>query len=38
MAINTYKVFLMKKGTGDAYEKVCDITSFPDLGSDPDLL
>lgn len=38
MAISTYKVFLMKKGTGDAYEKVCDITSFPDLGSDPDLL
>jgi hypothetical protein len=32
MAISTYKAFLMKKGTGDAYEKLIDIKEFPDLG------
>lgn len=33
MAISTYKVFLMKKGTEpDTYEKLVDINEFPDLG------
>jgi len=38
MAISTYKVFLMKKGTGDTYEKVVDIKDFPDLGGAPEML
>ncbi len=38
MAISTYKVFLMKKGTGDTYEKLFDIKSFPDLGGSPEML
>lgn len=39
MAISTYKVFLMKKGTtGDTYEKLIDIKEFPDLGSAPEML
>lgn len=38
MAISTYKVFLMKKGTGNAYEKVVDIKDFPDLGGAPEML
>jgi hypothetical protein len=38
MAINTYKVFLMKKGTGSTYEKLIDIKEFPDLGGAPELL
>lgn len=38
MAISTYKVFLMKKGTGDTYEKFLDIKSFPDLGGTPEML
>ena len=38
MAISTYKVFLMKKGTGDTYTKVIDIKSFPDLGGAPEML
>jgi len=37
MAISTYKIFLMKKGTS-AYEKVIDIKEFPDLGGAPELL
>lgn len=37
MAINTYKVFLMKKTT-DAYEKLIDIKDFPDLGGAPEML
>jgi len=37
MAISTYKIFLMKKGTS-AYEKVIDIKEFPDLGDAPELL
>ena len=37
MAISTYKVFLMKKGTtGNTYEKLIDIKEFPDLGGDPE--
>lgn len=38
MAISTYKVFLMKKGVGDAYEKLIDIKDFPDLGGSPEML
>lgn len=38
MAISTYKVFLMKKGSGDTYEKFLDIKSFPDLGGAPEML
>lgn len=39
MAISTYKVFLMKKGTGlDTYEKLVDIKEFPDLGGEPEML
>lgn len=42
MAINTYRVFLMKKdttgsGTG-TYKKLIDIKSFPALGGAPELL
>ena len=37
MAISTYMTFLMhKKET--AWEKLLDITEFPDLGGDPELL
>ena len=38
MAISTYKIFLMKKGTGDTYEKLVDIKDFPDLGGSPEML
>ena len=38
MAISTYKVFLMKKGTGDTYKKLIDIKDFPDLGGAPEML
>lgn len=38
MAISTYKVFLMKKGTGNTYEKLIDIKEFPDLGGTPENL
>jgi hypothetical protein len=38
MAISTYKVFLMKKGTGDTYEKLIDIKDFPDLGGQPEMI
>lgn len=37
MAISTYKIFLMKKNN-DAYEKLIDIKSFPDLGGSPENL
>lgn len=37
MAISTYKIFLMKKNA-DAYEKLIDIKSFPDLGGAPEML
>ena len=37
MAISTYKVFLMKKGTS-TYEKLVDIKDFPDLGGAPEML
>ena len=38
MAISTYKIFLMKKGTNDTYEKLVDIKDFPDLGGAPEML
>ena len=38
MAISTYKVFLMMKGSGDAYDKLVDIKDFPDLGGSPEML
>ena len=38
MAISTYKIFLMHKGTGDTYEKLIDIKDFPDLGGSPEML
>lgn len=40
MAISTYKVFLMKKGSGQSatYSKLVDIKEFPDLGGSPELL
>ncbi len=38
MAISTYKIFLMKKGNGDTYEKLIDIKDFPDLGGAPEML
>lgn len=37
MAISTYKIFLMKK-SGESYEKLIDIKSFPDLGGAPENL
>lgn len=40
MAISTYKVFLMKKGSGQSadYSKLIDIKDFPNLGGSPELL
>jgi hypothetical protein len=38
MAISTYGVCLMKKGTGETYEKLIDIKDFPDLGGAPEML
>ena len=41
MAISTYKVFLMKRGTGSGaatWAKFLDIKDFPDLGGAPELL
>lgn len=38
MASNSFKTFLMKKGTGDTYEKLVDIKDFPDLGGSPEML
>lgn len=38
MAISTYKVFLMKKGTGDTYAKLADIKDYPDLGGEKEML
>ena len=37
MATSTYMTFLMHKN-GDSYEKLLDITEFPDLGGEPELL
>lgn len=38
MASSSFKTFLMKKGTGDTYEKLVDIKDFPDLGGSPEML
>jgi len=38
MAISTYKIFLMVKGTDDTYSKLIDIKDFPDLGGAPEML
>ena len=38
MAISTYKIFLMMKGSGSTYEKLVDIKDFPDLGGAPEML
>lgn len=39
MAISTYRVFLMHKGSSEsAYTKLIDIKEFPDLGGDPEML
>lgn len=37
MAISSYKTFLMRKET-DAYKKLIDIKSFPDLGGKKEML
>ena len=37
-AASTYKTYLMKKGTGDTYEKLVDIKDYPDLGGEPEML
>ena len=38
MAISTYGVQLMHKGTGSTYTKLVDIKDFPDLGGAPEML
>lgn len=38
MATSTYMTFLMHKKSGDTWEKLLDITEFPDLGGEPELL
>jgi hypothetical protein len=38
MAISTYGIFLMHKGTGSTYTKLIDIKDFPDLGGAPEML
>lgn len=39
MATSTYKTFLMHKGaSAQAYQKLVDITEFPDLGGEPEFL
>lgn len=38
MATSTYMTFLMHKKSGDSWEKLLDITEFPDLGGEPELL
>ena len=38
MATSTYMTFLMHKKSDSEYEKLVDITEFPDLGSDPEML
>ena len=37
MATSTYMTFLMHKNNSN-YEKLIDITEFPDLGTDPEML
>ena len=38
MAISTYGIQLMYKGTGTTYTKLVDIKDFPDLGGAPEML
>lgn len=38
MAISTFRVGLMHKGSGSTYTKLLDIKSFPDLGGSPEML
>ena len=38
MAMSTYGIYLMHKGTGDTYSKLIDIKDFPDLGGAPEML
>ena len=38
MAISTYGIQLMHKGTGTTYTKLIDIKDFPDLGGAPEML
>ena len=38
MATSTYMTFLMHKSAGEDWEKLLDITEFPDLGGDPEML
>lgn len=40
MATSSYKSFLMHKASGDAgdWEKLVDITDYPDLGGEPEML
>ena len=38
MAISTYGIQLMHKGTGTTYTKLVDIKDFPDLGGAPEML
>ena len=38
MAINTYGITLMHKGTGNGYTQLVPIKDFPDIGGSPELL
>ena len=38
MAISTFGIQLMHKGTGSTYTKLVDIKDFPDLGGAPEML
>ena len=38
MAMSTYGIYLMHKGTGATYTKLIDIKDFPDLGGAPEML
>lgn len=38
MAISTFGIQLMHKGTGSDYTKLVDIKDFPDLGGSPEML
>jgi hypothetical protein len=38
MAISTYGITLMHKGTGSDYTKLVDIKDFPDLGGAPEMI
>jgi hypothetical protein len=38
MAISTFGIQLMHKGTGTTYTKLVDIKDFPDLGGAPEML